>query len=978
MQTDTYDQDLSFQAEFYDLGQFAMHAVEHLCRVLLYYKQQAEYFLADPREGAVLPALHQALAETAEHGQAGYHFAGRFYICPLPSLAAGSAGAVAFECCDGSWTAENAELLDSIAAIYAYALRSEQERRSAIQQNLIWNHMMDHTHAYVYVTDPDTDIILYMNRSMKQAFELEAPEGKVCWQLIQRGQRSRCSFCPVKLLQTGELPACAWEEHNPANGRIYENYATLMRWNDGRMVHFQHMTDVTENHRLYKAAMTDDLTGALSRIAGKEMLGRLLEEYTAADEPISICMLDVNDLKLVNDQHGHAAGDALLAKISAVVRQELRGREFLVRLSGDEFVAVLPGVRQKEADERMQKALEAFTADKPAFFDDTAAFCYGVVEIRERTSMRDVLARADERMYSQKRALHIQRAEMLLHEKSDVSEQVLNNFTYDTERLYDALISSTDSYIYVCNMKTGVFRYPPAMVAEFGLPGEVIPNAAAVWGAKVHPHDKRIFLESNQEITDGRTDVHCVEYRAQNVRGEWVWLRCRGHLERDENGAPALFAGFITNLGKKNRIDPLTGLFNKFELEDDVQRALDAADPHPLIFMMLGIDGLKRINSLYDRVFGDEVIRITAQRLQSLLPANATVYRLDGDEFAIMIRDCHQEVASQLYYTIHEAFADQQVFDGKKFHCTLSCGCASAPEDGHSFGNLTRCATYALEYAKRRGKNRMEYYSDEIVADRRRMLELTELLRESVEQDFRGFQMHYQPIFDIDSRLVGAEALIRWQCDAYSAVGPDEFIPLLEQSGLILPVGRWIFEEVLTTCARWEKWLPDFRMSINLSFVQLEDEGFCDFLQNILHKTAVDPRNVILELTESYLAANMVQVMEQLDKIRKSGIRIAMDDFGTGYSSLGLLKTAPIDIAKIDRTFVKGIQSSPFDHAFLRLVVELCNVLGIETCLEGVETDEELKALYPMPLSYIQGFLLGRPVSTQEFEERFIASLASF
>lgn len=168
-------------------------------------------------------------------------------------------------------------------------------------------------------------------------------------------------------------------------------------------------------------------------------------------------------------------------------------------------------------------------------------------------------------------------------------------------------------------MKTGVFRYPPAMVAEFGLPGEVIPNAAAVWGAKVHPHDKRIFLESNQEITDGRTDVHCVEYRAQNVRGEWVWLRCRGHLERDENGAPALFAGFITNLGKKNRIDPLTGLFNKFELEDDVQRALDAADPHPLIFMMLGIDGLKRINSLYDRVFGDEVIRITAQRLQSLL-----------------------------------------------------------------------------------------------------------------------------------------------------------------------------------------------------------------------------------------------------------------------------------------------------------------------------------------------------------------------
>ena len=161
-------------------------------------------------------------------------------------------------------------------------------------------------------------------------------------------------------------------------------------------------------------------------------------------------------------------------------------------------------------------------------------------------------------------------------------------------------------------------------------------------------------------------------------------------------------------------------------------------------------------------------------------------------------------------------------------------------------------------------------------------------------------------------------------------------------------------------------------MSINLSLVQLEDEQFCTFLQNVIQKTAANPQHIILELTESYLAANMTQMTDRLLAIRQNGFCIAMDDFGTGYSSLGLLKTAPIDIAKIDRTFVKGIQSSPFDHAFLRLVIELCHVLGIETCLEGVETPEELEALRPMPLNYVQGFLLGRPMPSADFERQYI------
>ena len=326
-----------------------------------------------------------------------------------------------------------------------------------------------------------------------------------------------------------------------------------------------------------------------------------------------------------------------------------------------------------------------------------------------------------------------------------------------------------------------------------------------------------------------------------------------------------------------------------------------------------------------------------------------------------------------MFRLIRTALGSQQSAGGKKFYCTLSCGCAFAPDDGASYVELERCASYALECAKRRGKNRMELYTPSLVAGSRRAFELTELLRESVEQDFAGFAVWYQPVFTTAGRLAGAEALARWQCAKFGRVGPDEFIPLLEQSGLILPVGHWVLCQALAACARWQKRLPAFQLGVNLSCVQLEDEGFCALAEDALRRFAVPPQSVVLELTESYLAANMAQAEGRLRRLRAGGLRIAMDDFGTGYSSLGMLKTAPVDIAKIDRAFVKGIQSSAFDNTFLRLVVELCSSVGIRTCLEGVESQAELDAVQPMGLDYIQGFLLGRPCPVDKFEAEFLA-----
>jgi len=552
-----------------------------------------------------------------------------------------------------------------------------------------------------------------------------------------------------------------------------------------------------------------------------------------------------------------------------------------------------------------------------------------------------------------------------------MENQTAAGFTYSEDKLYPALIKSTDDYIYVCNMKTGVFCYPPNMVEEFGLPGRVMADALDFWRLKIHPNDWDTFLEANMEIVSGKSESHSVEYRAMNKDGEWVWLRCRGNLERDSEGNPEVFAGIITNLGKKNKVDPLTGLFNKYGFEAKCTDNLEKWGSRETIFMKIDIDDFHRINRLYNLQFGDEVIRIIAQRIQSLLPVNTMLYRLDGDEFVIVIKDGGAQDACTLYEKLKSSFSRQQVFDNKKFYCTLSCGCVAIPKDTDNYEELCKYLDCAVEYAKKRGKNRMEFFTDELISHSERSIDLTEILRESMENGFEGFQMYYQPIVDREQNLAGAEALARFRCDKYGEISPVEFIPLLESSGLILEAGKWIFAEAASRCKKWLRMKPDFQMGINLSCLQLEDESQASYMKKVVSDLGLHPGNLVLEATESHLAANIGKFYETLRQIQEMGIYTSMDDFGTGYSSLGILKQAPFNIVKIDRTFVKGIKDSQFDYTFIKLVVELCHINGIGVCIEGVEEREELLTLHTIDLDYMQGFLFGRPIPPDEFERKF-------
>lgn len=833
--------------------------------------------------------------------------------------------------------------------------------------------VLDELHTNIYLTDMETDEIVYMNETMKETFQISELDGRRCWEILQKGMDCRCSFCRKTELEEGRK-VCIWNENNSITGRIYQNYDSLIRW-EGKKYHIQNSADVTEYRQLIQEANIDELTGLLNRRAGKEKLSGMLQDAREKNAVLSVALYDVNELKQVNDRYGHGEGDHLLLYITENVKHCLSSMDLLFRLSGDEFVAAFYNEDAESADRRIKAALARMNGEKGQnHISYETSFSYGLVEIypSDNCDVTDIIAQADERMYVQKKKFHIMRAQKELEETGQ-KDDAPGTFHYDREHLFDALKESTDDYIFVGNMQTGIFRYSPSMVKEFGLPGEVVENAAAFWGRLIHPHDKMGFLESNQEIADGRVQAHCIEYRAQNVRGEWIWLRCRGRMIRDGKGEPSLFAGFITNLGKREQADHVTGLPRRSSFEGCIKKALlDDRTVKRIGVMILDMDSFKNINELYDQAFGDGILRLTAGKIAELLPENAQVFRLDGDEFGVVVLNGEEGEYERIYESIHRRFQKQQEYNGRKYYCTISAGYASCPEDADNYLDLVKCAGYSLEYSKQRGKNRATGFFKEILEEKERKLELSELLRESIERGFAGFSVRYQPqVHAQTGELYGAEALARWRCSKYGEVSPVEFIPLLEQSGMILPLGKWILRQAAGQCRKWHKQRPNLHMSVNLSYRQLQEENLAEEVDDILAEFELSPDDMTLELTETCWMKADEGVSRVLDKLRKLGIRLAMDDFGVGYSSLFSLKCIPVDAVKIDRGFVKGISTDLFNATFIRSISELCHDVGKKVCLEGVEEKEEYDVVKQIGVDWIQGFYFGLPVTDKDFEKQW-------
>lgn len=458
---------------------------------------------------------------------------------------------------DQPWNEEEERLIGKLTVLIGIWFYSRNLNENYELQNWVYNTMMDRMQTNLYVTDIRTDKILFMNKTMQNAFGIRNPEGKICWQVLQKGLTGRCPGCPVEELRRKDTmdTYVRWEEHNSVTGRFYENYDSLMRWSDGRTVHFQHSMDVTDSKKLSRQASTDELTGLLNRRGGKMRLAEYLSSARTEHCKLTVCMYDVNSLKKVNDTYGHREGDNLLCVIANAVKSVLGTEDFACRLSGDEFLVVFADKGEEEARERIRRVEDLMKMmrrqDRIPY---ELSFCIGYLELLpgHTKNLTEILREVDERMYEEKRLYHMRLGSERAKTDGDKEWKLVEPeaFDYDEQYLYEALVKSTDDYLYVCDMATNTFRYSKNLVEEFGLPGEVIRNAADIWKNIIHPEDWDRFFEANRAVSDGEVLEHQVEYRAKNRCGRWIKLRCRGHVVQNAAGDPRVFAGFITNLGE--------------------------------------------------------------------------------------------------------------------------------------------------------------------------------------------------------------------------------------------------------------------------------------------------------------------------------------------------------------------------------------------------------------------------------------------
>lgn len=825
----------------------------------------------------------------------------------------------------------------------------------------MFTELLNSINANIYVTDPETDNIIFMNDKMKAVYQLEDFTQQKCWQVFKKNSQQRCADCPIPILKEETNQCYLWEEHSSYNDHIYQNYDCMIEWWDGRHVHIQHSVDITDITQMKKDAMYDELTGIFNRRAGKSHMSRQIVKAKKEGKPIIVCLYDMNHLKETNDTFGHHVGDEMLKKVSVCISHTLSDSDIFFRLSGDEFIISFYDCTLQHVNAHMHSILEELkTIEKNEGLDYQLNFCYGLFEVLPQSalSLNEIIMSADEKMYIWKRKSHLKTAVLKTQHQSHSQQK----FDYNKDLLYNALMKSTDDYIFICNMKTNTFKYTPAMAEEFAFPNEILTNAAVIFGDKIHPDDKPEFLNSNQQIADGRTDSHIVEYRALNKNNEWVWLRCHGHVEYDENDEPSLFAGFISNLGKKNYRDILTGLYNKFEFEKQIKEKNG-----PFAMIMLNINDFKSINNLYDRTFGDNILRIAGQNLQTLLHKEATVFKLDGDVFALLLQETSPKELVRLFNKIQNYAFAKHSYEGKNYSCSFTAGAVLAPKDGQTYLELTKNCEMSLQYGKLYARNKMTIFQYSFLEEQTQTLKLMNALKLDMMNQFHHFSLMYQPkVKATTQEIIGFEALCRWSHPLFPEVGPGTFIPLLETSGDILALGSWVFAQALIQLKKWLQFQPNIKISINVSYVQLVEEHFITFVKTCVTKHQVPYHSIIIELTETSIAKNYQFVIEIIHQLRTLGIQIAMDDFGKGYSSLSLLKEEPLDIIKIDQSFVRNIQEDLFNLAFMKFIIELCHQIHLKVVVEGVETREELLTINTFHPDYIQGYYTGKPMQSED------------
>ena len=539
--------------------------------------------------------------------------------------------------------------------------------------------------------------------------------------------------------------------------------------------------------------------------------------------------------------------------------------------------------------------------------------------------------------------------------------------------MIEAFDPCMDDYLYVFDVQNDQYYISKKSMKRFALPSFQFTHVLDTHRKFVYEEDIEMLESDLEKVMSGEKLEHNLTYRWMSVDGEPIWINCRGRIIIGADGKPQFLVGCINEVGTKPIADNVSGLLESFAIKDAWNQQHNTMTNG--FVLRIGIDNFKTINEKLGVEYGDFIIHEVANCILDCIHEGQMVFRVVADEFLIIdTAGGTAKDAKALYRKVRNGVDHLISRNNYKAFFTISGGVISGETLGQvDYNELLKYTQFALSEAKARGKNQVYYFQVEDYEKFLRRRKILVELRKAVSNDFEGFDVFFQPIITRGGKdLYAAESLLRFWTSEKETVSPTEFIPILEESGLIIPVGKWVLHRALEMCVKCREKRPDFKVSVNLSYIQILKSNFFKDVTEALEQYKLRPDSLIIELTESGYVENSPAVRKLWEQLKDRGVLIAIDDFGTGYSNLQSIGNMMPNIIKLDRGFTVKALNNNYEHQLMDQIIQLIHSVDLKVCVEGVETMEELTEIERLSADCIQGYYYGKPCEKQAFYKDFV------
>ena len=545
------------------------------------------------------------------------------------------------------------------------------------------------------------------------------------------------------------------------------------------------------------------------------------------------------------------------------------------------------------------------------------------------------------------------------------------------EDLIEVFAPCMDDYLYIIDLQKNTLIISQAAVKRFKMPGNSFDNAADSVRYFVYEEDRPMIREHLQRIADGNEKNHNLHYRWLDKEDMPVWINCRGIVIDDSQGNAQYLVGCMKETGNQRRADNVTGLLGGPEFNAYMRSQKTHLSKGFL--MHIGIDDFGAINSSRGAAYGNYILKSVADCIKECLSDKQKIYHLVADQYVIVdLEHSSEEYAAELKKMIDARLYKFIISEKYEAVFSISVGVVDAVTFCEGYEECRKKFAFVLKKAKKMGKNGFYIFDENDYESFLRTGKIVAALRNSVVNGFNGFEVYYQPIVDCSSeRVIGAEALMRFSMTSEEdteTVSPVDFIPLLEETGLIIPAGRYILDEAAKTCCEMQQYIPDFKMNINVSYVQIMHGNVERDILDVIKKYDLQPDSICIEMTESGFM-DMTPVFCRFRKVLdENHICFVIDDFGTGYSNFHCIRDMNPSYVKMDRDFTAKAMNDARDYELYKNIIPMVHSINVRICAEGIEKKEWSLKMKEMQVDYLQGYYYGRPCEKEQFIQRYKCS----